>query len=86
MEQIPSWKDDSRSVDQEITRLLGDPKAHYRFQKRPPLGPILIHLDSFHVRKNSHHTPLTNILILYLDLLSRLPNGPFPSDFMTNIL
>jgi hypothetical protein len=48
MEQSPSWEADSRSVGQQIPRLLCNPKDHYLIYKNPPLQPVLNHLNAVH--------------------------------------
>jgi len=42
------WKDDFRSVGQEITRLLWCPNDYYRVLKSPLLDPIVCHLNLGH--------------------------------------
>jgi hypothetical protein len=41
MEQSTSWEADSHSANQEIPRLLWNPKVYYRFRNVPPQVPIL---------------------------------------------
>jgi hypothetical protein len=50
MQQNSSWKADSLSAGQEIQRPLYSPEVHYRFNKSPPLAPILKQINSAHAR------------------------------------
>ena len=48
MEHIPSREAKRFSGSQEISRILWNPKVHYRIHEFPPPVPILTHLDSVH--------------------------------------
>ena len=49
MQHSPSWEANRFSARQEIPRILGEPKVHYRIQKSPPPLPILSQLNPIHV-------------------------------------
>jgi hypothetical protein len=51
MEQSTSWKANSRSVSQQILRLLRNQKVHYCVHKSPPLDPLLRQMNSVHIPK-----------------------------------
>jgi hypothetical protein len=76
MERSP-WEANSHSANQEISRLLWNPKVHYRVQKNPSLVPILcqrLSLQSFPTKilhtflvspkhyKTMHRIPDTSVL------------------------
>jgi hypothetical protein len=48
-QRSPSCEACSRSANQEISRLLWNPKLHYCFHKKPPLVLIPNHMNPIHV-------------------------------------
>jgi hypothetical protein len=82
-EKSPSWEAKSSSAGQEISCILRTHKVYYHIHNSQPLVPILIqtnpvqnsspYFSNKHSNINSH---------LRLDL----PNGLFPSDFLTKTL
>ena len=65
------------AANQEIPRILWNPKDYYRTHKRPPPVPILSQLQS----PQPLPTSSRSILILSSHLRLCLPNGLFPSGF-----
>jgi hypothetical protein len=48
MQQSPSWEANSTSANQEILRVLWNPKVHYRIHNSPPPVPILGQISAVH--------------------------------------
>jgi len=82
MEQSPSWEASPLSSSKEISRILRNPKAHYRIYKCPPPVPFLNQFDPI-------HTPTSHFLKIHLNITHLrlgLPSGLFPSGLPTKTL
>jgi hypothetical protein len=80
MEQSPSWEANRFAASQEISRILWNPKVHYRIHKCPQPVSILSQL-------NPVYTPASwRSALIFSYLRLGLPNCLFPSGFPTKTL
>ena len=82
-DQSPSSEANKFSANQEIPRILWNPKVHYRIHKCLPPVPILSQLVPIH---NPTYHFLKIHLILSSHLSLGLPSGLLPSGFPTKTL
>ena len=69
MEQGSSWADNRFSANPEISRILWNPKVHYRFHTCSPPVPMLCQLDTV-------HTSTSYFLKIHLNIiLSSMPGS-----------
>jgi hypothetical protein len=78
MEQSPSREATRLAANQEILRILWNPKVHYLIHNCP--SPVSI-LSQFNPIHTPHPTSLRSALILSSHLRLSLPIGPFPQVF-----
>jgi len=83
MKQSISWEAKSSLANQEIPRILWNPKVHYRIYKQQPPVTILSQCNLFHASP-SHSW--RSILILCSHLHVGLPSGLFLSGLPTKTL
>ena len=92
MEQSPSWEATWYSANQEIPRILWNPKVHYCNHKFLPLAPILSQFDPVHTPTShflkTHLNPLNTKLNPICHLLALLGAHPIlhVSQIRVNIM
>jgi hypothetical protein len=60
MEQSPSWEANRFAASQEISRILWNPRVHYRIHKCPPPVSVLTQLNLVHPHPTSwRYVPLS---------------------------
>ena len=77
MEQSPSWEANWFAANQEIHRILWNPKVHHRNHKRPPPVPIL---------SQGHPVPITPSHILKIHLNIILPSTSWSTQWLWYII
>ena len=77
-EQSPSWEANLFSDSLKVTRILYNPKLHWRVYKCPPPVPVLSQINPVHA---PHPTSWRSIVIFSSNLRLGLPSGLFSSGF-----
>ena len=75
MAQSP-WEANRFSGSKEITRILWNPKVHYRVYKCTPLVPILSHINAVH-DSTTHYLKIQHITVF--------PSTPGPSKWSLSL-